>query len=233
MTTTRKAAGIEYTLRRNKGQRNLRLHLDPSGHVIVSAPYFASHEEIDSFVANSRKWILEHEQKVSSHSYTTGDFVPFLGRKMTLMVIEGQSRIARYDIVDDKIIITAKKQDVETIKATIRRMYTETLLDLLEKRVPYWCEKIGESVPKFGVNRAKGKWGVCYPSERRLYLSYMCATLPVDLIDMTILHESCHLRYSGHGRDFWGLMKANMPDLDERKARLGEIAKSGWNLNIV
>ena len=237
MTTIRKASGIEYTLRRNRGQRNLRLHIDPSGSVIVSAPYYASYGEVDAFVSNSSEWIKKHVGKVSRHSYSTGDFVPYLGRKMTLMVIESDSsltsKMARYDIVDDKIIITTQNGDIEKIKAAIKRLYCETVLDIMEKRVPFWCRKLDVPDPRFGVNRAKGKWGVCYPSERRLYLSYMCATLPTDLIDMTILHECCHLLHSGHGKDFWDLMKSNMPDLEERKARLAALAKSGWNLNIV
>ena len=167
----------------------------------------------------------------ASHDYGTGDFVPFLGRKMTLMVIEGKA--SRYDIVDDKIIVTCKNQDIKKIRQTIKQLYIDTIEKFLESRVPHWCNAIGVPVPAFGVNRAKGKWGVCYPQEKRLYLSYMCATLPEDLIDMTVLHEVCHLRYAGHGKDFWNLMKTHMPDLDKRKAGLREITKSGWVMNIV
>ena len=231
MTTERSIDGISYTLKRNRGQKSLRLHLSPEGHVIVTAPYFTPFIEIDAFVRSSSGWISEHAGKIASHDYETGDFVPFLGRKMTLMVIEGKT--ARYDIIDDKIIITVKKQDIENIRKVIKQLYVDTIGKRLEERVPHWCGAIGVSVPAYGVNRAKGKWGVCYPQEKRLYLSYMCATLPEDLIDMTILHEVCHLRFGGHGRDFWNLMKDNMPDLDKRKAELGTITKSGWVMNIV
>lgn len=231
VTTDRTCEGISYTLKRNRRQRNLRLHISSEGKVIVSAPYFASISEIDAFVSGSSDWIARHTGKVSFHDYETGDFVPYLGRKMTLLVIEG--KVARYDIVDDKIIITSKNQDIKKIKEIIRKLYVETVEKVLKERVPFWCRTIGVDVPEFGVNRAKGKWGVCYPQEKRLYLSYMCATLPEDLMDMTVLHEVCHLRFRGHGRDFWNLMKANMGDLDERKTRLSEITKSGWTYNIV
>lgn len=230
MGTTRTAGGIQYILRRNRSQKNLRLHIGSRGEVIVSAPYHVPFSEIDSFVENSSAWIGKQVSKVAAHTYATGDFVPYLGKKMSLLVIEGTSR---YDIVDDKIIISCRKQDTETVKKLIRKMYIETLAKIMDERVPYWCSRTGAPVPSFGVNRAKGKWGVCYPSENRLYLSYMCATLPEDLIDMTVLHEVCHLSYSGHGQRFWNLMRANMPDLDERKAGLAKLAKSGWNLNIV
>ena len=231
MKTEKSAAGIDYTLIRNRGQRNLRVHLDPYGHQIVSAPYHTSQSEIDDFVTKSASWIEAHRSKISDHNYTTGDFVPYLGRKMTLMVIDGKK--SRYDVIDDKIIITTRTNNIDQVKKQIKTLYIDTVKSFMDKLVPYWCNELGLKTPEYGVNRAKGKWGVCYPAEGRLYLSYMCATLDENLIDMTVLHEVCHLVYGGHGKRFWGLMESHMPDLEKRKAELAKIAKSGWSMNIV
>jgi len=231
MTVQRSINGIDYTLKRNRGQRNLRLHLDMKGKVVVSAPYYASYREIDDFVERSSAWISKYTQRVSSHNYETGDFVPYLGRKLTLMVILGKT--AGYDLVDDKVIVTVRKSEVDAVKKVIKKLYYDTVLDFLNRRVPYWSRELEVEEPVFEVNRAKSKWGVCYTGERRVCLSYMCATLPEELIDMTVLHECCHLRYSGHGRDFWALMRENMPDLDDRKAELSRLTKAGWAMNIV
>ncbi len=231
MRTQRSTAGIDYTLVRNRGQRNLRVHLDPYGHPVVSAPYHLSQSEIDAFVASSAQWIEKHRAKVSCHDFRTGDFVPYLGNRVTLMVIEGRTR--RYDVIDDKIIVTTRKGDVGEVKKVIKDLYVNTVRSYMDRFVPHWCSALGLEVPEYGVNRAKGKWGVCYPAEKRLYLSYMCATLPENLIEMTVLHEVCHLVYGGHGRDFWALMESRMPDLEKRKAELAVLAKSGWSMNIV
>ena len=231
MKTEHSVAGIDYTLMRKRGQRSLRLHLDPYGHPVVSAPVRYPQLEIDAFVAQSADWIKKQKARISPHDYATGDFVPFLGRKMTLMVLDG--KMSKYDIIDDKIIVTCRNKDIEKVKKTIKQLYTDTVMSIIEKRVPFWCRELGLGIPEYGVNRAKGRWGVCYPQERRLYLSYMCATLPEDLIDMTVLHEVCHLVHSGHGRDFWSLMEKHLPDLKNRKAELARIAKSGWSMNIV
>ena len=231
MKTEKSVAGIDYTLIRNRGQRSLRVHLDPYGHPIVSAPYHASQAEIDDFVTKSATWIEKHREKVSEHDYSTGDFVPYLGKKMTLMVIAGKR--GRYDVIDDKIIVTTRTNEVDQVKKQIKNLYMDTVKSYMDRLVPYWCSALGLKVPEYGVNRAKGKWGVCYPAERRLYLSYMCATLPENLIDMTVLHEVCHLVYGGHGKSFWNLMRSQMPDLEKRKAELASIAKSGWSMNIV
>ena len=120
MESERITEGISYKLRRNRGQRNLRLRIDPSGGVIVSAPYHAPNKEIDDFVSRSRPWIEKQLCKVADHTYQSGDFVPYLGEKKTLLVIEGKR--ASYDIVDDKIIVTAKKCAIESVKKTIKRL---------------------------------------------------------------------------------------------------------------
>ena len=90
METQRTTAGISYTLRRNRNQRNLRIRIDSSGAVIVSCPFYATDTEIEDFVSRSASWIHSHVEKVADHSYTTSDFVPYLGEKKTLLVIEGK-----------------------------------------------------------------------------------------------------------------------------------------------
>lgn len=231
MKTSRTIAGIDFILVRNKGQRSLRVHLDSSGNPIVSAPYHASLKQIDEFVTQSADWINAYRKKVAIHTWQTGDFVPYLGRRLSLQVRRGT--YSAYKIDDDTLIITTITDMVEDVKSIIRQLYIDTVKDIMKDRVPYWCSKLKISIPKFDVNKAKGKWGVCYPAEKRLYLSYMCAILPPRLIDMTVLHESCHLIYGGHGHDFWHLMSIHMPDLEYRKQELSQITKSGWAMNIV
>lgn len=198
---------------------------------MVSAPYGVAYGRIDDFVRSSRPWIDEHLAKVSVHTYADGDSVPFLGKNLSLVVQKGT--IACCDIIDGKIVVTTPYEDIESIKAIIRMRYEKTVMAILQDRVPFWCSRLGLEVPRYGVNRAHSKWGVCYYREKRLYLSYMCAVLPYELIDMTVLHEVCHLVCPGHGQKFWALMKSFMPDLEERKTALSRIARSGWTMNIV
>ena len=132
-----------------------------------------------------------------------------------------------------KITVYVKKKDIGLVKKEIKKLYVDTVSKVLASRVEYWAAEVGVEVPNYGVNNAKSKWGVCYPTQNRLYLSYMCAVLPYELIDMTVLHEVCHLKIHGHGRLFCALMEVHMPDLDERKARLRGLSKTGMNLNLV
>lgn len=231
MKEVRRIGNITYTLSRNKGQKNLRLHLGHNGEILVSSPYIVRIKEVESFVVSSIPWIEKHRSQIIVSSFSSGTKIPYMGGYLTIEIEFGKK--AYYQIDNEKLYIFTPKQDIELVKKQIKKMYCDTILEIVKERVPYWAEKVGVSVPQIGVNRAKTKWGVCYPLEKRLYLSYMCAILPYDLIDMTVLHETCHLVYHGHGKAFWNLMEKNMPDLKERKTRLAEIAKTGCNQTIV
>jgi len=233
----RESAGIHYFLNRRRGLRNLRLHVDHSGRVVVSAPYYISFSRLDEFVVSHLDWIVEHKQKLPQHTYETGDSIYFLGQKKCLEVVDSSfnnpTTISQNIIKDEKIMIYAKNKDIVLVQNEIKKLYVKTVFDILNTRVVYWSQVIDVDVPEYGVNKAKTKWGVCYPTQKRLYLSYMCAVLPFDLIDMTVFHEVCHLKVSGHGKPFWSLMETYMPDLNERKTRLKELSKTGISLHCV
>ena len=233
----REVLEVAYYLNRRRGMRYLRLKFDKEGRVVVSAPYSTSITKINEFVTKYADKIKQFEKTVPQHSYQTGDKILFLGKERTLEVqIDPffKKTMAQYRIEDEKIIIIVAKEDIGLVKEAIKQMYIATVQEVLASRVSYWVNKTqAGQVPSFGVNRAKSKWGVCYPKERRLYLSYMCAILPYELIDMTVLHEVCHLKVAGHGPAFWALMKAHMPDLEKRKAQLKEVSKLGLTFNLV
>ena len=233
----REVQGISYCLIRKRGMRNLHLRIGNEGQVVVSAPFWVKLSKIEEFVVKCKGMIEKVENTVPTHSYDTGDTIMLLGKPRTLEVVQVQQlkkTMAQYSIEDEKIMVYVGNKDIGLIKAAIKQMYIDTVAEVLSSRVPYWVrETQAGEVPAFGVNRAKSKWGVCYPQERRLYLSYMCAILPYELIDMTVLHEVCHLRERGHGPEFWALMKAHMPDLDKRKAQLRDFSKMGLTYNLV
>lgn len=233
----REIQGVTYYLNRRRGMRNLRLRMDKQGQVIVSAPYSTSLFKIDAFVSKYADKIKQFEKTVPQHTYQTGDSILLLGRERTLEVLVDpllKKTMAQYRIEDEKIVIITSTEDIGLVKTAIKQMYIDTIQEVLSSRVEYWVNKVQAGQrPAFGVNRAKSKWGVCYPKERRLYLSYMCAILPYELIDMTVLHEVCHLKIAGHGPAFWALMKSYMPDLDKRKAQLREVSKMGLTFNLV
>ncbi len=237
----REIEGFIYFLTRRKGQKRLGLRIDDKGLIKVSAPYYVSYSKLDDFVSSNSQWIIQHQKNVPVRTYETGDKVALLGQQKALLVrdfslsdnVNKRRTMSYYIINGEEIVVYAKNKDINLVKKEIKKMYINIVSKVLSDRVSFWAGKVGVNVPFYGVNSAKTKWGLCYPSQNRLYLSYMCAVLPYDLIDMIILHEVCHLKIAGHGEPFWSLMKTFMPDLEERKTRLRQISKTGIARNLV
>ncbi len=232
----REVQGISYYLIRKRGMRNLRLKISNEGKVVVSVPYWVKLSKIEEFVVSCKSTIERAEKRVPP-SYETGDTIMLLGTPRVLEVFETlqkQRKMAQYKVEDEKLTVYVENKDIGLVKQAIKQMYIDTVAEVLASRIAYWLNivEVGD-LSSFGVNKAKTKWGVCYPKERRLYLSYMCAILPYELIDMVVLHEVCHLKVAGHGPDFWALMRRYLPDLDKRKAQLKEISKKGLPYNLV
>ena len=51
-------------------------------------------------------------------------------------------------------------------------------------------------------------------------LNLLLIHAPLSAIEYVVVHELCHLRYRGHGREFYGLMDSVLPDWRTRKLLL-------------
>lgn len=49
---------------------------------------------------------------------------------------------------------------------------------------------------------------------------------PMRLVDYVVVHELVHLRYRGHGRDYWRALGRVMPDYERRREDLRQRGSS-------
>ncbi|MCR5761096.1 MAG: M48 family metallopeptidase [Sphaerochaetaceae bacterium] len=206
------------------------MHFDDHGSLIVSAPYSASQSLIDSFISSNKEWIEQNAQKIPEHSYATGDSFPFFGKTYPLYVFKGERGVFQRD--DGLYVFVPRVETTSTVKRELYRFYCKSLYSYTQERLPLFCSQMKLPVPTLEICNAKSRWGCCYRTKGLVKLSAITATLPKDLIDMTIIHELCHLVYDGHGEDFKNLLKTYVPDVKEREKELKKIAKSGASRNL-
>lgn len=56
------------------------------------------------------------------------------------------------------------------------------------------------------VDNQQWRWGSCTPSDGTIRISHRLAAEPGWVLDYVICHELAHLRFAGHGEDFWDLV---------------------------
>lgn len=93
----------------------------------------------------------------------------------------------------------------EYIKNVIEAACRSEAKRVLPQRVKELAYLHGFTVGDVKINKSRSRWGSC-SIQKNINLSYFCMMLPVELIDLIILHELCHTREMNHGERFWDLL---------------------------
>lgn len=69
------------------------------------------------------------------------------------------------------------------------------------------------------IGHARSQWGCCMPN-RDIRYSYRLMQVSEKLREYVVVHELAHLKHMNHGKRFWALVAAHMPDYAERRKAL-------------
>lgn len=220
----------DYQLKRNKGQKNLRMHFKDDGTLIVSVPYFTSKEEIEKFISDNSTWIEKNKNSIPEHTYTNGDLIPYKGKNCVLITIKGKNST---DIIDNSIIVSVPyPENLKTVRKNLYTFYAKTMQTYAEQNLEKWTQYLNVPIPKIETCNSKSRWGCCYHNQNLIKLSAMTASLPENLMEMILVHELCHLRYHDHQQGFHTLLKQAIPDIEEREKLLKTITKTSIHRNL-
>lgn len=106
------------------------------------------------------------------------------------------------------------KEDMENLKTLAK--------DLLPKRVKYYSNIMGVSPSGIKITSAKSRWGSC-SYKNSLCFSYRIMLLPLELIDLIVVHELAHIRVKDHSKRFYDEVSKYMPDYNTKKQNLRKL----------
>lgn len=115
-------------------------------------------------------------------------------------------------------------------RSTITKHYLahkEVARNVLVERAEYWSAATGYRYNRISIRNQRWRWASC-TDKGNLNFSYKLIFLPQALTDYIIVHELCHLKELNHGRRFWSLVGAVVPDYKTRISELRRIEKMGW-----
>ena len=128
------------------------------------------------------------------------------------------SMIKAEKFVQDHMDWICKKleaQSAHTEKYKISKDQIEALRnrakELIPKRVEYFSRLTGLVPTGLHITSAKTRYGSC-TSRNSLNFSLYLMQYSEGAIDYVVLHELCHIKHKNHGREFYALISAYMPD---------------------
>lgn len=219
---------MTYIVKRNLRQKNLRMHFNSKGQLIVSCPYFVSKEQLQTFVNSNGEWIKQQQEAIQERNCKAGQTIEFWGKTYVLRV-EKSYKNKVFLSSETLSVQLPNPDDTEKIKRQLYLFYKKKLLEYATEKVACYATLMGCKLPEIIITNAKTTWGVCYAKKNLVKFSAMTASLEEDLIDMVIVHELCHLKYQDHSPKFWAMVGQYVNDLDNKKTRIRKISKTGLN----
>jgi len=209
-------------------RKTLEIRIHPDLQVVVKAPSRTPHAFIDGLVQKRADWILTKQHQIAQaprpHAiqYISGEKHFFLGRDYELAVIATTRRSSVY-IDDNRLIIqVSDPSDSARVKKVLEGWIRKQAHTLFSERIAIALERFENyPLPPFDwkIKLFKARWGSC-SSTRVVTLNLHLMRLELALIDYVIVHELCHLHEMNHGRGFYALMDATMPDWKHRRKLL-------------
>jgi predicted metal-dependent hydrolase len=201
----------------SKRTKRLRLVSGINGvQAIVPLNYGA--QELESFVASKRDWILKTSQYYGKLRERCGGLEPhtiyFLGSKYRFYLVKDRQPST---VVSDTIkLITFRVTDMRRYKQHIYEWYKRQTARIIADRLPALAGRFNLQYNKVSIKSQKSRWASC-SKKGNLHFNFLLVAAPPKVIDYVIIHELMHIIEFDHSSQFWQLVKEADPDYKKHR----------------
>jgi predicted metal-dependent hydrolase len=216
---------------RRTDRRVLRVEIQPSGGVVVFAPFGKSMDAVRERLRRKGAWIFRELDRIAARPVNTperrlvsGETHLLLGRQYRLSIEKAD---AAYVCIDGSRlnIFVRRVDDPAHCRRLLTAFYALTARTVFRERldavIPPFSRR-GLETPFLVVRKMSKRWG-SYTPKGRIVLNVDLVRASPTLIDYVICHELAHAFHANHGKEWNELLKSVMPDWEHRKLRLEKL----------
>ncbi len=211
---------IPYLLRRSPRRRSIGLKIGPTG-LTVSVPARLPQREWEAVLRDKSGWVRDKLEQMRTHAvpdfcWRDGEFIPFLGRTLELVVEAGgpRTRPARFESLLQ--VGLPDPDDSDALKNRVMHWYRSEALAFFQDRVQLLARQLDVSVSRLSLTSARTRWGSC-SSSGAIRLNWRLIKAPPAVIDYVVVHELAHLIELNHSAAFWQIVAQACPDFREQR----------------
>ncbi|MCA9370007.1 MAG: M48 family metallopeptidase [Pseudomonadales bacterium] len=210
-----------YTLQTNTRSRSIRLKVNDSGEVVVTAHPRTPEHAIKKFVAAQQSWIQRQQAKQQRRTpFETQHAILLFGRTY-------QKKRAYLEKVPIGIHIQGSTLLCNTMepptsqawsgveKKQLQRFLKHTASAYITPKTKELAENMNASYTRIVFKDLSSRWGSC-SSKGNLNFNWRLVHLPPPIIDYVIVHELAHLTHMNHSPSFWRLVREYCPGYKSR-----------------
>lgn len=218
---------IEYQLQVSRRARRLKLHLNSSGQVVVTAPPLTPKFFINRFVNQQETWITTQQAKFSEQpKLQTDQFVYIFGKKYQFEITQNPTLQPGFTIDEDRLIyhpITSTTPETDIPTKKINAFLRNTAENYILPRTHQLAKTMSINFRHLTLRQQKSRWGSC-SSQGNLNFNWRLVHFGPAVIDYVIIHELAHRQEMNHSKSFWRLVAQFDPDYPKHKRVLKKSA---------
>lgn len=221
---------LDYTVKFSD-RKTLRISVERDKSIVVTAPNGFSLEKIHHAVERKKLWIYQkrkHEQKYNEtlfeeNKIRSGSSVTYLGKTYTLHAVKDEFDGILFDgkfYISKRALPIADQLLTDWLKAKAR--------EYIIPKTNAFAASLGVEYKNIRISEMRYRWGTC-SKKNNLNFNWRLIKAPLNVIDYVIVHEAAHILESGHGKDFWQIIKIQLPHFQAAKDWLkdnGEILEN-------
>ncbi len=203
-------------------RRTIGIRVSEAG-LSVAAPLRTSWREIEAFLREKQRWILEKLDELAAAGApralfgVSGETLPYFGREIVLRVAQGRRRAV---LEEDALTLhvgaphrrgAVRKFLIDWLKSRAREHFAG--------RAAHYAARLGLGEPPLAISGARTRWGVC-TADGRIRLTWRLTHLAPELGDYVVAHEVAHLVELNHSERFWALVEWLYPHWREARDRI-------------
>lgn len=213
-----------YTIIR-KNVKNINLHINREGEVVVSAPLSVTNEQIDHFVTKKKDWILKHQNIIlerQKRKLLSESEILLFGKKLKIKTMKGQENQITYDDMNLYVMHRGNKKPQVLIQEFLNQLCYDVYHDVTQMTIRIMKDHPTKA-PEIKIRQMKSQWGNCHVKEHYITLNKSLIHYPFEFIEYVILHELVHFHVMNHSSDFYQIIQLYMPDYKRRIEMMKEI----------
>lgn len=207
---------ISYTLMIKK-VKNVNMHINEKGEIIVSANAYFPKEKIDAFVLEKMDWIIKRQQIAKRKQeifYGNGqqETLTLFGKTYSIKFISSLTSGVKLN-ENECLVYCQNEENVEKlVQQFIDKMCRQTFMKVVEEVYELMSKDYQLVFPSIKIRTMTSRWGSCIPAKNQITLNRKCIHYDPQFLRYVVIHEFAHLIQPNHSKQFYYVVEKYMPD---------------------
>ncbi|MBI2852146.1 MAG: M48 family metallopeptidase [Chloroflexi bacterium] len=230
---------VSYVVKRSPRAKYVRLQVGVRSGLTVVIPPSYDIDAVAGLLNKKKRWILDNltkyvpRGKAPENGLGSGDFIPYLGRPLSVNVKHSPGVADGVTLQNDKVFVSLDSGSAP-LNLVVEWWYREQAEKVIRKMVDELSSRMGVTCGRLTIRAAKTRWGSC-SRKGNLNFNWRLVMAPESVINYVVIHELAHLREMNHSRKFWEIVTAFCPEWREHRQWLKDHERdlisrlSPWN----